>query len=242
MSVTRAYTDTQLTSSNSCVLNSSASHHLLRVLRMKVGDCVQLFNGDGFEYSAEIISTVSNQVEVTINTITKPNRESNLNIHLAQGLSRGQKMDYVIQKSVECGVATITPILSERCGVRINASRMQNKINHWQLVAISACEQSGRCVVPKINPPLQFSDYLSTVSGVTLIAQPGTGADLSSMGNITSVNLLIGPEGGFSETEFVQAKRHRCNSLYLGPRVLRTETAPVVAITLLQQQFGDLKF
>jgi 16S rRNA (uracil1498-N3)-methyltransferase len=241
MSVTRVYVETTLKVSSSCVLNSNASHHLLRVLRMTVGDTVKLFHDDGFEYVAEIVSTARNQAEVAIHRRIQPDSEAHFKIHLAQGLSRGQKMDYVIQKSVECGVASITPILSERCGVKINASRMQNKLNHWQSVAISACEQSGRSVVPTIHPPRPLSDYLSTVTGETLIAHPGVHSDLSSIEHVDSVNVLIGPEGGFSDAEYAQAMDNNCQPLFLGPRVLRTETAPVVALSLLQYRFGDLK-
>jgi len=208
---------------------------------MTVGAKVILFNGDGFEYTAEMVAADRAKVELMVHSRVLASSESNLKIHLAQGISRGQKMDYVIQKSVECGVSSITPLMTQRCGVKINAARMQAKVKHWQLVAISACEQSGRCCVPVVNPPMDFSYYLDSVSGLTLMAHPGVENNYTKAENIDSVNLLIGPEGGFSEDEFSLAQKNKCAFINLGPRILRTETAPIVGITLLQNQFGDLK-
>lgn len=243
MSKVRIYTESMLQSGKSCLLESHPSHHILKVLRMQPSQQVQLFNGDGKEYSAVISSIASGRVLADIISVKEKRSESSCRVHLVQALARGQKMDYVIQKAVECGVFSITPLMTERCGVKLSVDRLPNKLRHWQQVAVSACEQSGRCCVPKIQQPQSLSDYFSQSPATVLMAHVGSENTLpKACQTLEDIHLLIGPEGGFSEQEVLFAQRNGVFFMNLGPRVLRTETAPVVALTLLQNRFGDLNF
>jgi len=162
-------------------------------------------------------------------------------VHLGQGISRGERMDYVVQKSVELGVDKITPLYTERCGVKISKERLAKKIAHWQAVAISACEQSGRCVVPQIMQPQTLSEWLSMQSGIAFVCDPKSNQRIPhNTEQPTSLSLLIGPEGGLTDDEIKSAYNAGLQSLSLGPRVLRTETAAVVSLSLVQHLWGDL--
>jgi 16S rRNA (uracil1498-N3)-methyltransferase len=240
MKHTRIYTSQVLEADITLRLEKAASHHCLKVLRLTKGANVVLFNGDGFEYLAEIVAIENQQADYYVLSQQPGISESPLTIHLAQGLARGQKMDYVIQKAVECGVSSITPILSERCGVKLTTDRVDKKLKHWQQVIVSACEQCGRSVVPTIGAPVDFLSYISQHPELKLMAHPAQQVVSSLPESLQEVSIMIGPEGGFTESEIDQAKKAGAVVLSLGPRVLRTETAALVAMTLLQQKFGDL--
>ena len=236
---TRIYTPQILAVDLSFRLEKAASHHCLKVLRLTKGAKLALFNGDGFEYLAEIVAIENQQAHCCVISQQEGIKESPLTIHLAQGLARGQKMDYVIQKAVECGVASVTPIISERCGVKLSSDRVEKKMKHWQQVAISASEQCGRSVVPKIITPVDYLTYISEHPELKLMAHPESANASTLPESLKEVSIIIGPEGGFTELEISQASKAGAVVLSLGPRVLRTETAALVTATLLQNRFGD---
>jgi len=173
MSKVRIFTENTLQEGESCLLGRHPSHHVLKVLRMQVLEQVFVFNGDGNEYLGVISSVSSGCVLLDILSSEKKSCESCCRVHLAQALVRGQKMDYVIQKAVECGVFSITPLITERCGVKLSGDRLAKKIRHWQQVAISACEQSGRCCIPEVHAPQLLGDYLKQRKGMVLMAHVG---------------------------------------------------------------------
>jgi 16S rRNA (uracil1498-N3)-methyltransferase len=168
--------------------------------------------------------------------------ESPLNIHLAQGISRGDRMDFTLQKSVELGVNTITPIFTERCGVKLSGERLEKKHQQWQKIVISACEQSGRCAVPIVATPIYLADWLAQeTAALKLNLHPKAEHSIMNLPiENQRVRLLIGPEGGLSDDEIANANKAGFHDVLLGPRVLRTETAALTAITALQCRYGDL--
>ncbi|HCM47540.1 MAG TPA: 16S rRNA (uracil(1498)-N(3))-methyltransferase [Colwellia sp.] len=224
-------------------LSDDAFGHLIRVLRLKEGDQVVLFNGEeAFQYQAKLIDVSKKQAYAEILTKDVVDNESPLNIHLGQGISRGDRMDFTLQKSVELGVNTITPLFTERCGVKLNAERLEKKRQQWQKIVISACEQSGRASVPVVAEPMLLVDWLKQeTSALKINLYPKAQHSIMSLPmENTRVRLLIGPEGGLSDEEISQANENDFVDVLLGPRVLRTETAALTAITALQCRFGDL--
>lgn len=224
-------------------LSDDAFGHLIRVLRLKEGDQVVLFNGEeAFQYQAKLIDISKKQAYAEILTKDVIDNESPLNIHLGQGISRGDRMDFTLQKSVELGVNTITPLFTERCGVKLNAERLEKKRQQWQKIVISACEQSGRASIPVVAEPMLLVDWLKQeTSALKINLHPKAQHSIMSLPmENTRVRLLIGPEGGLSDEEISQANENDFVDVLLGPRVLRTETAALTAITALQCRFGDL--
>jgi 16S rRNA (uracil1498-N3)-methyltransferase len=224
-------------------LSDDAFGHLIRVLRLKEGDQVVVFNGEeAFQYQAKLINVSKKQAYAEILTKEVVDNESPLNIHLGQGISRGDRMDFTLQKSVELGVNTITPLFTERCGVKLNAERLEKKRQQWQKIVISACEQSGRARVPVVAQPMLLVDWLKQeTSALKINLHPKAQHSIMSLPmENTRVRLLVGPEGGLSDEEISQANENDFVDVLLGPRVLRTETAALTAITALQCRFGDL--
>jgi len=228
-------------------LSDDAFGHTVRVLRLKDGDGITIFNGIAeqqsyFEYQATLchVSKKSADIEIIAKNIVE--NESPLNIHLAQGISRGERMDFTLQKSVELGVNTITPIFTERCGVKLSGERLEKKHQQWQKIVISACEQSGRCAVPIVAQPISLDDWLQQKSSaLKLNLHPRAQHSIMSLPiESQRVRLLIGPEGGLSNDEIANATTAGFHDVLLGPRVLRTETAALTAITALQCRYGDL--
>lgn len=242
MSNPRIYQPTDFNAASTVALSSDAFGHVVRVLRLKAGDEVTFFNGDGNDYQAVLNEVSKKQATASITSSIIRNNESPLNIHLGQGISRGDRMDFTLQKSVELGVNTITPLFTERCGVKLNAERLEKKRQQWQKIVISACEQSGRAVVPEVLAPVSLSEWLGqSTQALKINLHPR--AEHSIMGlpmSATRVRLLIGPEGGLTNEEIEQASDANYTEVLLGPRVLRTETAALTAITALQCKFGDL--
>ncbi|MEN3158018.1 16S rRNA (uracil(1498)-N(3))-methyltransferase [Alkalimonas sp. NCh-2] len=240
MRIPRIFVDLPLNTS-SLSLPDEAAAHVGRVLRMQPGDALQLFNGDGKNYSAQIEHLSKKQVQVSV-TSSEPNAtESNLHLHLGQVISRGDRMDFAIQKAVELGVSVITPLFSERCGVKLDGERLEKKQQQWQKIVHSACEQSGRSQVPKIQPALPLASWLAEpTKDVKLTLHPWASDTIKTLVPAQSIRLMIGPEGGFSEQEMAAALAAGYLGIRLGPRVLRTETAALTAISALQLQFGDL--
>lgn len=220
-------------------LPEAQAHYISRVLRMAEGDAVQLFDGSGQEYLGALLEVGKKRVSVRLDQAFEGQRDSSLPIHLGQGLSRGERMDWAIQKATELGVTAITPIVSERCEVRLKDERADKRLQHWRQIAISACEQCARSSVPVIHPPQTLAEWLaSTDAALKLVLHP-VAEPLTSHAAPASLAFLIGPEGGLSDAEVQQAQRAGFHAARLGPRVLRTETAPVVALAVAQQLWGD---
>lgn len=220
-------------------LPEAQAHYIGRVLRLAAGDAVQLFDGSGHEYRGALVEVGKKSVEVELDEQLAGLAESPLRIHLGQGLSRGERMDWAIQKATELGVAEITPIVSERCEVRLKDERADKRLAHWRQIAISACEQCGRSVLPIIHAPLGLSDWLAqTEAELKLVLHP-VAEPLSGHARPATLAFLIGPEGGLGDAEVAAAQRAGYQAARLGPRVLRTETAPVVALSVAQQLWGD---
>jgi 16S rRNA (uracil1498-N3)-methyltransferase len=242
MRIPRLYHPELLHVDQMVTLNKDASNHVINVLRLKNEHPVVLFNGDGNEYSAELQITGKRQAEALILSKLSMNVESGLNVHLGQGISKGDRMDFVIQKAVELGVAEITPLITERCVVKLNQERWQKKLLQWQKIAISACEQCGRNVVPTIHSPLALQEWMQqSTRQLRLTLNPKAQMRMLQLHPPKDgVRLLIGPEGGFSDAEVYQAEQIGFYDVSLGPRVLRTETAALASLAILQAQFGDL--
>jgi 16S rRNA (uracil1498-N3)-methyltransferase len=238
----RVFTDQPLTTGEEVMLDTIASRHLATVLRLKAGHRISLFNGQGGEFLATLSECNSKQVTASITDFTDTERESPLRIHLGIGMSRGDRMDWVIQKATEVGVTEISPLYTERTEVKLKGDRAEKKLRHWQQVSISASEQSYRNQVPVIHPPITVNQWLSSVEAEKkLVLHHRSQHSISELGEqqTASVALLIGPEGGLSTDEIKRAEECCFMPLTLGPRVLRTETAPVVAISILQSLWGD---
>ena len=243
MRQTRVYTGQGLSSFEPVELGDRTAHYLTRVLRLSVGDQVTLFNGDGLDYAGEITGIQRHVVTVMLGKSRNPDNESCLDITLVQAISRGERMDYCLQKSTELGVSRIRLLNSKRVEVRLKDARLQKRMAHWQAVIISACEQSGRAQVPELIPPLSFQQWLSSADVMGhLLLDPLAKTTLSSVSTgAGAVSLLVGPEGGFSDDEVEQAKAMGVKPVSLGPRVLRTETAGPTAIAVLQTLSGDFR-
>ena len=221
-------------------LPEASAHYISRVLRLNVGAAVQLFDGSGTEYRGELAEVGKKQVAVMLRDQLAGLPESKLHIHLGQGLSRGERMDWAIQKATELGVAEITPIVSERCEVRLKDERADKRLAHWRQIAISACEQCGRSVIPIIHPPMSLPDWVTLEAELKLVLHP-VAEPLSAHPPPATLAFLIGPEGGLNDSEIDLAHSTGFQPARLGPRVLRTETAPVVALSLAQQLWGDFQ-
>lgn len=218
-------------------LDARVSHYLCHVLRCEVGTVCVLFNGEGLACTATVTQITKKSVRVIIEKESSTTVESPLTTHLYQAFARGEKMDFVIQKAVELGVSSITPLVTERSVTRMDATNTQKKMTHWQGVIISACEQCGRNQLPVLHLPVTLTDVRLSVPGYVL--SPEGTVTISSV-RATSLALLVGPEGGFSDEEIVWCETQKMTSLRLGPRVLRTETAALSALSIFQANLGDL--
>lgn len=241
MRIPRFYDDQPLANQTEISLSEAVIQHVCRALRMRPGDQIILFNGDGYEYLAELSEVAKRSATARIIGTDKPARISPLKITIGQSVSRGERMDYAVQKTTELGLNSMTPLFSERCEVRLNNERQEKRRQHWQQVAISACEQSLRCDVPDIAAPQQLSDWIKTVDAdLKLVLHHHSEQPLGQYQPPGSVALLVGPEGGLSEAEVALALEQGFKPVTFGPRVFRTETAPVAALSVLQYLWGDL--
>lgn len=241
MTERRIFVDAGIPTQSRMDLPAAAAHHLARVLRAREGDSLILFNGRGGEYPARIASIAKNSVVVVVGACLPVERESGLQITLVQALQAADKMDTTIQKAVELGVSRIVPVASERSVLRLTGERAEKRLDHWRQVAAAACEQCGRNKLPEIAAISPFSAWLGEASAVPLrLLLSPTGVDgLSSCERSTQIELLIGPEGGFTDVEIDDAARVGYRALRLGPRVLRTETAGLAVVAALQARWGD---
>jgi len=236
----RVYQPGHFETGASIQLDKFSGNHLIKVLRLKNNYAFNLFNGEGLEFSARL--EISGKKAIAhLETPIKNNNESNIAIHLLQGVSRGDRMDFAIQKSIELGVTSITPVITERTVVNLKGDREQKKLQHWRSIVISACEQSGRSFLPQINPVCTLAHaFNSNSNDLKLLLDPLSNNNLQSLSPAKNIQILIGPEGGLSEAEIVSAKENGFEGVKLGPRILRTETAALAAITSVQLLWGDL--
>lgn len=241
MRITRIFTDQPLRAGVELELGKEAARHLVTVLRCQPGQPLVLFNGDGGEFEAQIVTASSKTVTVRVAAYCPVERESPLLCRLGVGISRGDRFDWVLQKATELGVSEIYPLYTERTEVRLKGDREEKKQRHWQQVIVAACEQSGRTCVPQLHAPRMLDEWLPVAADVKLLLHHRSASTLRSLRELApaSVALLIGPEGGLSEREIEQGLAAGFQSLTLGPRIFRTETAPLVVLSLVQGLWGD---
>ncbi|MDW2742830.1 16S rRNA (uracil(1498)-N(3))-methyltransferase [Atlantibacter subterraneus] len=242
MRIPRIYHPEPLSPNLEIALSDDAANHVGRVLRMGPDHQLQLFDGSNQVFDARITHADKKSVRVQVLSAAEDNRESPLHLHLGQVMSRGEKMEFTIQKSIELGVNVITPLFSERCGVKLDAERLNKKIQQWQKITIAACEQCGRNRIPEIRLAMDLEDWCAEPDeGLKLNLHPRASQSINTLPlPVQRVRLLIGPEGGLSADEIAMTAQHQFTDILLGPRVLRTETTALTAITALQVRFGDL--
>jgi len=243
MRLTRVYVDRELVPGSIVELPPATATHLAKVLRARSGDQVILFSGDGREYQGAVETVRGMRVTAAVGRGTEVGRESPLAVTLVQCVPRGDRMDFIVQKATELGVARIIPVLSQRSVVRLDGAQAESKAVHWRAVALNACEQCGRNRLPAVAAPLALLDYLggstSTAPRLVLEPEPGTPGAIPVID--TEVEIAIGPEGGFGPEELEAFRIAGFQRLGLGPRILRTETAAIAALTWLQTRFGDMQ-
>ena len=224
-------------------LGTQTHIHATKVLRLKVGDQFALFNGDSFDYVVKVIEISKHKTSVEIINKYEVNHESPLKITLAQGIAAGDKMDWIIQKTVELGIESIQPLFTERSIVKLDRVRADKKLEHWRTVAISACEQTGRAIIPEILSPLPLSQWLSAQqkkNNLKLILTPSKAQNINQLEKpSSSIDFMVGPEGGFSDKEMALALNSAFIPINFGQRILRTETASIVALSIMQNLWGD---
>jgi 16S rRNA (uracil1498-N3)-methyltransferase len=225
-------------------LQGNAASHITRVQRLRVGAALVVFDGNGGEYQGSIDKAHGGEVLVAVGARADTERESPLAVTLAQGISRGERMDLVVQKATELGVSRLVPLLTERSVVRLTAQQSDRKVNHWRAIVVAACEQCGRNRLPSVAAPLPLAEFLkgsAAAAGTRLLLSPSGTATLEDLPQPgAGITVLVGPEGGLTDEEEKSAGAAGFATLRLGPRVLRTETAAIAALALLQRQFGDL--
>ncbi len=242
MRVNRVYVEVPVGGRVQLELSGTAASHVARVLRLRVGDALVLFDDGGGEYAAVVEAMPRDAVLVRVGDYLPVDRESPLHVTLAQGISRGERMDVVVQKATELGVRRIVPVLAERTVVRLNSAQAANRLRHWRAIAVAACEQCGRNRLPEITGPMTLQEFLVSAypEGLRLVLSPAGGVTARELPASAAATLLIGPEGGLSDAEQAAALAAQFRGLVLGPRILRTETAALAALAVIQQQLGDL--
>lgn len=244
MRLNRIFCEGPLTAGSTVTLPAAGAYHVARVLRMRESAPLTVFDGGGNDYHAEIVRVEGDKVTVELRTQSLNTAESPLRITLVQGVSRSERMDWTLQKATELGVAAVAPVLTARSVVRLDAKQAEKKQAHWRGIVIGACEQCGRARIPSVAAPSSLRDYFANVrkDGMRLVLSPTAPASLSGIASLPAkVDLLIGPEGGLDDDEIAAAQQAGFMPVRLGPRVLRTETAAVVALTVLQALWGDLQ-
>lgn len=243
MRISRAYLDIPLHVGNEIALSKEATRHLVQVLRLQVGAPLVLFNGDGYDYTAQLMSATKSSSTALISDAHRNTCESPLRIQLTQAISRGDRMELTLQKSVELGVAEVTPVFSQRSTVKLSGERLKKKEQHWRGIITSACEQSGRAVLPPLHPAQSLRDHLNRDTGqhTKLLLSPTAEQHFYDLTIDQHCEILIGPEGGLDGSEIEMAEAVGYQPVRLGPRILRTETAALTAISILQARFGDLR-
>jgi 16S rRNA (uracil1498-N3)-methyltransferase len=240
--LTRVFVDTPLAAGTAVALTGDAGNHVTRVLRLREGDTLTLFDGRGGEYGARIAQMRRGGVRAEVGEHSAIERESPLELTLLQSIARGERMDLIVQKATELGVTRIVALVTERSVVRLDAQQAERKAAHWRAVAIAACEQCGRNRVPAVEGPVDYAAALDRDAALKLLLDPAASHPMSRPGaDARSIALLVGPEGGFTDTESELARRAGFEPRHMGPRVLRTETAAITALAALQATIGDLR-
>jgi len=241
MRISRIYTPQPLTENRDVILDAEAARHLGTVLRAKSGDAVTLFNGDGGEYSSELVEVSSKKVVASITGFQNVDRESPLITRLGISLSRGERFEWVLQKATELGVSEIYPLVTERTEVKLKGDREAKKFQRWQQVIISACEQCGRNQLPVLHTTQPLGNWLGVAADLKLVLHHRSDIAIQGLKELSpsSVAMAIGPEGGLSTVEIEQLNANGFQNLTLGPRIFRTETAPIAALSVFQTLWGD---
>jgi 16S rRNA (uracil1498-N3)-methyltransferase len=244
MRLTRVYVDAPVAAGKRLVIEGTAANHVTRVLRLRSGDELTVFDGSGGEFGARIEEFRKDAVVVSVDEHRALDRESPLSLTLAQGISRGERMDWIIQKATELGATRIVPVFTQRSVVRLDDKQAQRKLQHWRAITVAACEQCGRNRLPDLATPIEFFDVLPASFAphtTRLLLSPHAELRIDDLGDIQGgACVLIGPEGGLDEVEQEAAIAAGFKAVRMGPRVLRTETAAIAALTILQRYFGDL--
>ena len=238
----RHYIDAPLAIAMRLALPEAATAHLVRVLRLGVGDGFALFNGDGCDYPARLVAVTKRSAEAEVLDRIELGNESPLQITLAQGIARGEKMDLILQKATELGVARIAPVLTERTEVKLDGERLEKKMLHWRGVIASACEQSGRARLPVLFEPQLLASFVAGDGSARRFTLDPEAKQILATAAIDAgqgLSLVIGPEGGLSERDLIELRAGGFEGLRLGPRILRTETAGLAAIAALNALYGD---
>jgi len=239
--IPRIYHDDELTAGQDLLLNTAASQHLLKVLRLRESAPLVVFNGRGVSCNAVLIGSRSGKAEIRLQALLDEETQSPLRLHVGLGISKGEKMDYAIQKLVETGVHEITPLITEHTVVKLDSRREVSRMQHWQGVIIGACEQCGRNMLPALHSVTPLGEWLQVTRAECLLAFDGEGDERLQMISPapSSACALIGPEGGLSRIELELARRQGFRVVRLGPRIMRTETAAVAISAALQTLWGD---
>ncbi|MGH1486044.1 MAG: 16S rRNA (uracil(1498)-N(3))-methyltransferase [Cellvibrionaceae bacterium] len=242
MRIPRIYTNQTLSENASIKLDPAAAHYVANVLRMKSGRPIILFNGQGGEYEGKVATISKKSTIINVENYTDAQPESGLKTVLGVCLIKNDRMDWLLQKATELGVSTISPLVSAYTEIKLPADRIDKKMQHWQQVVINACQQSGRTMIPTIEKPQTLDQWLEgSDAACKLVLHPYKASPLDSLSSSSdSIALLIGPEGGLSENEVDSAIKKGFSSFTLGPRILRAETAPLTALSILQYRFGDI--
>jgi len=240
--LTRVFVEEPLATGSTLSIGGSAANHIMRVLRAREGDELTLFDGRGGEYGARVAGFRKDSVQVEVKEHRDVERESALDLTLAQGISRGERMDWVMQKATELGVTRIIPVVTERTMVKLDERQAERKIEHWRAIVISACEQCGRNRVPEVALPMPYIEAVRSIDAevTRVLLSPSGTLRARDLGHSTRIAMLIGPEGGLSDNEQEAALAAGFQPLRMGPRILRTETAAIAALAALQHNFGDI--
>lgn len=241
----RLFCPQPLASQSEIELGSFEANYVSRVLRLRAGDSLTLFDGGGGDYDGLVVAATRNRVRIEIGRHHPRERESPLQTTLVLGVSKGERMDIAVQKSTELGVSRIVPVMTRRTPVKLDVAQGQKRRERWHALATNASQQCGRNRVPEIDAPVEFANWVreADASGTALILDPGAAArlaGLSSESDVTAITLLVGPEGGFDDGELTRATAAGFRPFSLGPRTLRTETAVIVALSVIQATLGDL--
>ncbi len=244
MRIPRVHVDEPLSPGVTVLLPEQAGEHVARVLRMERGQALILFNGDGREYDAQLVTLAKRAVTAEVTATREISRESPLSLTLVQGIARGEKMDWILQKATELGVTRIVPVMTERTEVKLDEERAQRRMAHWTQIIAMACEQCGRTELPQLDPPQKLTAFLVQLGDDTatrLALLPTGETSLHGLSELPQgAVLVVGPEGGFSGHDELALRQAGFTGLRLGPRILRTETAGIAALAALQAMAGDL--
>lgn len=240
MRIHRVHCPQNLAPEEQLTLDGKAAHYLGRVLRVSPGQNIILFNGDGTDYVSEVLHVDKKELQLMVRSRLPAVSESSLSVTVVQAISRGERMDQTLQKCTELGATAFRPVFSERVEVRLRGDKLTKRLEHWRSVVVSACEQSGRALVPTVHPPVGLLEWVQAESATgRFVLAPGADIPLSRIPMPQDIELAVGPEGGFSSTEMAHMVAGGVAEASLGPRILRTETAAPAALAVLQAMKGD---